>query len=186
MAVVSRWPDHGQRTPGAVATAPDQGTGRPVRQGEGVAVLAGIMAVGLLHGSWRGILTGASGAPGRKPGLQGLTGRKPRPVVRGVPGHRGATEDQGSVLLPDRGSRGPLGGSLILGLILGQRPGGGVVPRWPDHGRRTPGAAATAPDRDTGRAVRQGEGGGAVFGAMPLQRVRPHRGIVSFWPHVQP
>ena len=30
---------------GAAATAPDQGTGRAVRQGEGVAVLAGIVAV---------------------------------------------------------------------------------------------------------------------------------------------
>ena len=104
-------------------------------------------------------MTGASGAPGRKPGLQGLTVRKPRPVVRGVPGHRGAADDQGPVLLPDRGSRGPLGGSLALGLILGLCPGSGVVPRWPDHGRRTPGAAATAPDQGAGRAVRQGEGG---------------------------
>ena len=126
-------------TPGAAATAPDQGAGRAVRQGEGVAVLAGIMAVGLLHGSWRGILTGASGAPGRKPGLQGLTGRKPRPVVRGVPGHRGAADDQGPVLLPDRGSRGPLGGSLALGLILGLCPGGGraapLAGSWPKDAR---------------------------------------------------
>ena len=45
MAVVSRWPDHGQRTPVAAATAPEQGAGRAVRQGEGVAALAGIVAV---------------------------------------------------------------------------------------------------------------------------------------------
>ena len=80
---------------------------------------------GLLHGSGRGILTGASGTPGRKPGLQGLTGHEPRPVVRGVPGHRGAADDQGPVLLPDRGSRWPVAGSLALGLILGRCPGGG-------------------------------------------------------------
>ncbi|WP_448339567.1 hypothetical protein AB9L13_11210 [Desulfovibrio piger] len=43
--MVSRWPDHGRRTPGAAATAPEQGAGRAVRQGEGVAVLAGIVAV---------------------------------------------------------------------------------------------------------------------------------------------
>ena len=145
-------------------------------------------------GSWPGpaawIRTGDFDRGKRGTGAEARPSRahRPRAAPRcagrtgALPGHRGATEDQGPVLLPDRGSRGPLGGSLILG----QRPGGGVVPRWPDHGRRTPGAAATAPDRDTGRAVRQGEGGGAVFGAMPLQRVRPHRGIVSFWPHVQP
>ena len=57
---------------------------------------------------------------------------------------------------------------LALGLILGQRPGGGVVPRWPDHGRRTPGAAATAPDRDTGRAVRQGEGVAVLAGIVAV------------------
>ena len=89
------------------------------------------------HGSGQGILTGASGAPGRKPGLQGLTGHEPRPVVRGVPGHRGATEDQGPVLLPDQGQ--PVAGSLALGLILGRCPGDGrAVPlagSWPKDAR---------------------------------------------------
>ncbi|WP_448339571.1 hypothetical protein AB9L13_11235 [Desulfovibrio piger] len=61
-----------------------------------------------------------------------------------------------------------MAGSLALGLILGQRPGGGVVPRWPDHGQRTPGAAATAPDQGTGRAVRQGEGVAVLAGIMAV------------------
>ena len=97
-------------------------------------------------------MTGASGAPGRKPGLQGLTGRKPRPVVRGVPGHRGAADDQGPVLLPDRGSRWPVAGSLILGLILGLCPGGG---------RGAPLAGSWTKDA---RSRRHGPGSGAQGG----------------------
>ena len=111
-------------------------------------------------------MTGASGAPGRKPGLQGLTGRKPRPAVCGVPGHRGATEDQGPAFLPDRGRRG------AGGRLAGLGPDLGPVPRWPDHGRRAPGAAATAPDQGTGRAVRQGEGVAALAGACCMDQDR--------------
>ena len=121
--MVPRWPDHGQRMPGAAATAPDQGTGQFVRQGEGWRRCPD-RGRGLSHGSGQGFLTGASGAPGRMPGLQGFTGHAPRPVVWGVPGHRGATDDQSPVSLPDRGSRGAGGRFAGLGADLGP------VPRW--------------------------------------------------------
>ena len=98
---------------------------------------------GLPHGSGQGILTGASGAPGRN-------GRS-RPVF-----------------LQDRGSRGAGGRFAGLGPDLGPVPRWWRGAHWPDHGRRTPGAAATAPDQGTGRPVRQGEGVAALAGIVAV------------------
>ena len=71
---------------------------------------------------------------------------------------------------------GPVAGSLILGR------GAPLAGSWTKDARsRRHGPGSGAQGGPSGKV----KGGGAVFGAMPLQRVRPHRGIVSFWPHVQ-